>query len=71
MRILTCKEVREAEQEAINRPSMSTLVLMQRAGYAVAQFCLSNFKFSSVCAVCGKEGALTPRPVCSPGDFHL
>ena len=54
MRILTCDEVRQAEHEAIRRPDMSTLVLMQRAGYAVAQFCLSNFKFSSVCAVCGK-----------------
>ena len=54
MRILTCDEVRQAEHDAIGRPGMSTLVLMQRAGYAVAQFCLSNFKFSSVCAVCGK-----------------
>lgn len=54
MRILTCDEVREAEREAIGRPGMSTLVLMQRAGHAVAQFCLSHFKFSSVCVVCGK-----------------
>lgn len=54
MRILSCDQVREAEREAIGRPGMSTLVLMQRAGYAVAQFCLSNFKFSSVCVVCGK-----------------
>jgi NAD(P)H-hydrate epimerase len=54
MRILTCDEVREAEREAIRRPEMSTLVLMQRAGHAVAQFCLAHFKFSSVCVVCGK-----------------
>ena len=54
MRILTCDEVREVEREAVKRPDVSTLVLMQRAGYAVAQFCLSHFKFSSVCAVCGK-----------------
>src|SRR5215813_14717279 len=54
MRILTCDEVRQAEREAINRPGGSTLVLMQRAGHAVAQFCLANFKFRSVCAVCGK-----------------
>lgn len=54
MRVLTTAEVREAEQQAINRPEMSTLVLMQRAGRAVAQFCLAHFKFSSVCAVCGK-----------------
>lgn len=38
---------------------MSTLVLIQRAGYAVAQFCVANFKFRSVCVVCGrgKNGA--------------
>ncbi|HLK31884.1 MAG TPA: NAD(P)H-hydrate dehydratase [Terriglobales bacterium] len=54
MRILTTDEVREAEREAINRPEMSTLVLMQRAGRAVAQFCLAHFKFASVCVVCGK-----------------
>lgn len=36
MRILTTAQVREAEREAISRPGMSTLVLMQRAGYAVA-----------------------------------
>jgi NAD(P)H-hydrate epimerase len=54
MRILTSKEVREAEQQAISRPEISTILLMHRAGYATAQFCLSNFKFSSVCAVCGK-----------------
>ena len=54
MRILTCDQVREVEREAIGRPDMSALVLMQRAGYAIAQFCLAHFKFSSVCAVCGK-----------------
>jgi NAD(P)H-hydrate epimerase len=27
---------------------------MQRAGAAVAQFCLTHFKFGSVCVVCGK-----------------
>jgi NAD(P)H-hydrate epimerase len=54
MRILTCEQVREAEREAMSRPGISTLVLMQRAGYAVAQFCLANFKFNTVCVVCGK-----------------
>src|SRR5579863_9425567 len=54
MRILTCAEVREAERKTIGRPDMSTLVLMRRAGHAVGQFCLSHFKFRSVCAVCGK-----------------
>src|SRR5262245_22700066 len=54
MRILTSNEVRQAEQEAISRPEVSTQVLMKRAGHAVAQFCIANFKFNSVCAVCGK-----------------
>src|ERR1700682_2689665 len=55
MRILTSAEVRQAELEAISRAGMSALVLMQRAGYAVAQFCLAHFKFSSVCVVCGRD----------------
>ncbi|HEY6971122.1 MAG TPA: NAD(P)H-hydrate dehydratase [Candidatus Angelobacter sp.] len=54
MRILTTDETREAEREATSRAEISTLVLMQRAGYAVAQFCVSHFKFRSVCVVCGK-----------------
>jgi len=55
MRILTSAEAQQAEREAISRPGMSALVLMQRAGYAVAQFCLSHFKFSSICVVCGRN----------------
>jgi NAD(P)H-hydrate epimerase len=54
MKILTSDEVRQAEHEAVSQPGMSTLVLMQRAGTAVAQFCLAHFKFDSVCVVCGK-----------------
>ena len=54
MRVLTANEVREAERQALTQPEISTLVLMQRAGHAVAQFCLAHFKFSSVCVVCGK-----------------
>jgi NAD(P)H-hydrate epimerase len=54
MRILTTDEIKAAEREAIARPGGSTLVLMQAAGYAVAEFCLANFKFRSVCVVCGK-----------------
>jgi ADP-dependent NAD(P)H-hydrate dehydratase / NAD(P)H-hydrate epimerase len=59
MRILTCDEIQQAEQQAVSRPGMSPLVLIQRAGYAVAQFCVANFKFRSVCVVCGrgKNGA--------------
>src|SRR5205085_11161014 len=54
MRILTSDEVRQAAREAISHTDMSALTLMQRAGYAVAQFCVSNFKFKSVCVVCGQ-----------------
>lgn len=54
MRILTNDEVRQAEREAISRPEGSALALMQRAGYAVAQFSIAHFKFRSVCVVCGK-----------------
>ena len=50
MRILTCSEVREAT----GGPEANPQILMQRAGYAVAQFCASQFKFRSVCVVCGK-----------------
>src|SRR5205809_609989 len=54
MKILTSDEVRRAEREAIKKQDLSTLLLMQRAGFSVAQFCLINFKFDSVCVVCGK-----------------
>ena len=54
MRILTSEEVRQAELATADRPEMSPLLLMQRAGSAVAQFCVSHFKFASVCVICGK-----------------
>src|SRR5215813_5685431 len=54
MRVLSTDEVRAAERESIAKPGMSTLILMQRAGTALAQFCVANFKFNSVCVVCGK-----------------
>jgi NAD(P)H-hydrate epimerase len=54
MRILTSDEVLQAASGAIRKPDMSALTLMQRAGYAVAQFCVSNFKFKSVCVICGQ-----------------
>ncbi len=50
MRILTCSEA----GEAASGPEADPQVLMRRAGYAVAQFCVSQFKFSSVCVLCGK-----------------
>src|SRR5215831_18389973 len=54
MRILTTDEVRQAEREASDRRDMSTLVLMQGAGSAAAQFCVAHFKLDSACVVCGK-----------------
>ena len=50
MRILTCSEA----ATAANGPEASPQLLIQRAGYAVAQFCASQFKFRSVCVVCGR-----------------
>ncbi len=53
MRILTAEEERQAEHEAASRPDMAMPVLLHRAGSALTQFCLANFKFESVCVVCG------------------
>jgi hydroxyethylthiazole kinase-like uncharacterized protein yjeF len=50
MRILNCSEA----ETAASGPEASPQILMQRAGYAVAQFCASQFKFRSVCVVCGR-----------------
>jgi hydroxyethylthiazole kinase-like uncharacterized protein yjeF len=48
MRILKLAQAAEvAGREA------SPELLIQRAGYAVAQFCVAQFKFRSVCVVCG------------------
>lgn len=49
MRILTSSEVREA----LSSVQAELPVLIQRAGYAVAQFCASQFKFSSASVICG------------------
>ncbi len=59
MRVLNSEETLEAEQQALARPGMSPLVLIQRAGHAVAQFCVAHFKFRTVCVFCGtgKNGA--------------
>jgi NAD(P)H-hydrate epimerase len=53
MRILASDDVRQIESEAASRTDTSASLLTQRAGYAVAQFCLAHFKFRSVCVVCG------------------
>lgn len=53
MRVLTADEVRYIKVEAARRADTPASLLIQRAGYAVAQFCLAHFKFQSVCVVCG------------------
>ena len=53
MRVLTSDEVRQIEIEAGSRADAPRSLLVRRAGYAVAQFCLAHFKFRSVCVVCG------------------
>ena len=52
MRVLASDEVSRIETEGASRRT-SASVLIHRAGYAVAQFCLAHFKFRSVCVVCG------------------
>ena len=56
MRVLTCDELRQIVDPARGRADTLSSVLIQRAGYAVAQFCLAHFKFRSVCVVCGAGG---------------
>jgi NAD(P)H-hydrate epimerase len=56
MRVLTCNELRQIVDDAGERADTLSSVLIQRAGYAVAQFCLAHFKFRSVCVVCGTGG---------------
>jgi hypothetical protein len=51
MRVLTSDEVRQIEVEAARRADTPGSLLIQRASYAVAQFCLAHFKFRSVCVV--------------------
>ncbi|HEV8182163.1 MAG TPA: NAD(P)H-hydrate dehydratase [Candidatus Angelobacter sp.] len=53
MRVLASYEVSRIEAEAASRADTPASLLVQRAGYAVAQFCLAHFKFRSVCVVCG------------------
>jgi ADP-dependent NAD(P)H-hydrate dehydratase / NAD(P)H-hydrate epimerase len=56
MRVLTSDEVRQIEVEAAGRVDTPASLFIQRAGYAVAQFCLAHFKLRSVCVICGAGG---------------
>ncbi len=56
MRVITCDELRQIAHDAEGRADTPASVLIKRAGYAVAQFCLAHFKFRSVCVVCGNGG---------------
>jgi hypothetical protein len=57
MRILTRSEVRAATSGLEANPQ----ILIRRAGYAVAQFCASQFKFSSVCEFASPVAFFWPR----------
>jgi ADP-dependent NAD(P)H-hydrate dehydratase / NAD(P)H-hydrate epimerase len=56
MRVLACDELRQIGHDAVRRADTSEALLIQRAGYAVAQFCLAHFKFRTVCVICGNGG---------------
>jgi hydroxyethylthiazole kinase-like uncharacterized protein yjeF len=56
MRVLTCDELRQIMDDARGRADPLSSVLIQRAGYAIAQFCLAHFKFRAICVVCGAGG---------------
>jgi NAD(P)H-hydrate epimerase len=62
MRVITCDELRQIAHDSEDRADTSASVLIQRAGYAIAQFCLAHFKFQSACVVCGAG---------SDGDYGL
>ncbi len=49
MRVLTSAQAAE-----VAAGETSPQLLIQRAGYAVAQFCIAEFKFRSACVVCGR-----------------
>jgi ADP-dependent NAD(P)H-hydrate dehydratase / NAD(P)H-hydrate epimerase len=56
MRVLTCDESSRIEHDTASRADTPASLIIQRAGYTVAQFCLAHFKFRSVCVVCGAGG---------------
>ncbi|HLJ86970.1 MAG TPA: NAD(P)H-hydrate dehydratase [Candidatus Angelobacter sp.] len=53
MRILFQEEVRQLERDA-EKHGLSELVLMEAAGTGVANFCLQQYEFNTVCVVCGR-----------------
>lgn len=55
MRLFSRSELGDAEREVAGRAGMSAPVLRHRAGIAVVQFCISHFKFQSVCVFCGRD----------------
>ncbi|HET6842664.1 MAG TPA: NAD(P)H-hydrate dehydratase [Candidatus Angelobacter sp.] len=54
MKIVTAEEMRAIDLATTERYGVPSLVLMENAGAAVAEFAVKHFEFASVCVVCGK-----------------
>jgi len=54
MKIVTAEEMRAIDRATTERCGVPSLVLMENAGVATAEFAVKNFEFASVCVICGK-----------------
>ena len=54
MKIVTAEEMRAIDLATTGRYGVPSLVLMENAGVATAEFAVKHFEFASVCVVCGK-----------------
>ncbi len=54
MKIVTAEEMRAIDLATTVRYGVPSLVLMENAGAATAEFAVKHFEFASVCVICGK-----------------
>jgi hydroxyethylthiazole kinase-like uncharacterized protein yjeF len=54
MKIVTAEEMRAIDRATTEKHGVPSLVLMENAGVAVADFARKHFDFNTVCVVCGK-----------------
>ena len=54
MKIVTAEEMRAIDRTTTERYGVPSLLLMENAGVATAEFAVKHFEFASVCVVCGK-----------------
>src|SRR5262249_45705274 len=54
MKIVTADEMRAIDRATTEKYGVPSLMLMENAGAAVAEFAQKHFEFDSVCAVCGR-----------------